>query len=151
MAGFFSSHRERERVNRPPSRPNRPEYLDEPDLRRPELQQPAPQRGRRDDQDNRRNDCDDDGRKRKPRMPGSQAILKAQEYFEALTGKVPEAISGLAPGKEGWKVTFDVVELERIPQTTDVLASYEMELDENGDLVNYRRVGRYYRNQVDEM
>ncbi|HXE51959.1 MAG TPA: gas vesicle protein [Tepidisphaeraceae bacterium] len=146
MAGFFGSHRERDRENRPPPRPDRPQYLDEDEPpRQPEqhdVRKPSEPEDRRDD--------DDGAHRRKPKMPGSQAIVRAREYLEALTGKSPEAISGLTPGKQGWKVTLDVVELERIPQTTDVLASYELELDDDGELVNYHRVGRYYRNQVDE-
>ncbi|MST33242.1 hypothetical protein GHK86_10985 [Acidimicrobiaceae bacterium USS-CC1] len=41
------------------------------------------------------------------------------------------------------------VELERVPATTSVLASYEAELDEEGTLLGYGRLRRYYRNQAD--
>jgi hypothetical protein len=34
--------------------------------------------------------------------------------------------------------------------TTDVLASYEVTLDEEGELLGYRRDRRYYRNQTDQ-
>lgn len=87
-----------------------------------------------------------------PKLPGSRAIRAAKEHLAELTGQMPEAVSGLTATPEGgWKVTLDVVELERIPQTTDVMASYEMELDGQGELVGYRRIRRYYRNQVDEI
>jgi Gas vesicle synthesis protein GvpO len=42
-----------------------------------------------------------------------------------------------------------VVELSRIPESTDVLALYEMELDDDRNLMRYDRVRRYYRSQAD--
>jgi len=43
---------------------------------------------------------------------------------------------------------METVELERVPRTTDIMASYLVELDEQGGLINYERVQRYYRNQA---
>jgi hypothetical protein len=88
--------------------------------------------------------------KSRPQMPGSAAARKAMEHLAQLTGQTPESISGLTATGDGWKVVLDVVELERIPRTTDVMASYEVELDGAGELAGYRRLTRYYRNQVDE-
>jgi len=105
-------------------------------------------RGRNDDDEHREGPHRD--RQSTPRMPGSRAAKMAMQHLLALTGQQPESLSGLTPSEGGWKVTLDVVELERIPRTTDVMASYEIELDEEGELVGYRRLGRYYRNQVDE-
>ena len=49
----------------------------------------------------------------------------------------------------GWKVTLEVVELRRIPESTDVLASYEVELDGDGKLLGFERGGRYTRSQAE--
>ena len=38
-----------------------------------------------------------------------------------------------------------MVEVRRIPNTTDVLAMYEVEVDGKGSLQGYRRVRRYVR------
>ena len=38
-----------------------------------------------------------------------------------------------------------MLELRRIPNTTDVLASYDVEVDSDGELQGYRRVHRYVR------
>jgi len=86
----------------------------------------------------------------RPRTSAAKAIAQAKEYVYELTGQEPEAVSGLSFGERGWKVTLDVVEMERVPRTTDVMASYELELDEQGELTGYRRLGRYYRSQVDQ-
>jgi len=37
--------------------------------------------------------------------------------------------------------------VRRVPESTDVLASYAVELDDQGDLVAYERMRRYYRAQ----
>ena len=46
-------------------------------------------------------------------------------------------------------MTVDVLELARIPNTTDVLGTYAVQLDESGTLRGYRRTGRFLRGQVD--
>ena len=51
---------------------------------------------------------------------------------------------------KGWVVTVEVVELERIPPTTNMLASYEAHLDRDGNLVELKRLRRYARNQADQ-
>ncbi|MGW8063725.1 gas vesicle protein GvpO [Streptomyces ziwulingensis] len=46
---------------------------------------------------------------------------------------------------DGWIVRVDVLEVARIPDTTSLLATYEVGLDSAGDLLQYRRVARYRR------
>ena len=46
-------------------------------------------------------------------------------------------------------LALEVIELNRIPESTDVLASYEMELDDNLDLRRYQQVRRYQRSRTD--
>jgi len=78
---------------------------------------------------------------------GSEAVEQAKELLTAMTGKECEAVSSLTPsGHGGWRVRVEVVELERIPQSTDILASYEVEIGGDGELKSYERVARYYRN-----
>jgi hypothetical protein len=62
-----------------------------------------------------------------------------------LTGKEVEGVTGLDRTDDGWTVHLDVLELRRIPATTDVLASYEVDLDSQGELEGYRRAQRYVR------
>lgn len=70
----------------------------------------------------------------------------ARELLE-LTGKQPEGITGLERTEDGdgWNVQVEVVEVRRIPDTTDVLALYEITTDERGRLQGYRRLKRYAR------
>ena len=96
----------------------------------------------------RRHEKHKNGRSR-PRLPANKAIARAREYVVDLTGQRPEAVTGLDSDADGWRVVLDVVELERVPHSTDVMASYEIRIGESGDLIAYRRLGRFYRNQVE--
>ncbi|NUR09304.1 MAG: gas vesicle protein [Nocardioidaceae bacterium] len=79
------------------------------------------------------------------RVSGGQvAGLAAQQLLE-LTGKEAEGVTGLERTDDGWRVQVEVVEVRRIPDTTDILALYEIEVDGDGDLQSYRRLRRYAR------
>jgi hypothetical protein len=70
-----------------------------------------------------------------------------------LLGKPVETVLGLEPHEDdegAWQVTVQVVELARIPNSTDVLGAYRVLLDSEGELAGYRRIRRYQRNQADE-
>lgn len=97
-----------------------------------------PERPRRGDHPGR-----DDGN---GRLSGMKAARLAREQLQELTGQSAEAVSGLSHHDEGWTVLLEVVELERVPRSTDIMASYRVDLDEDGELASYERVGRYYRN-----
>ena len=127
------------------------------DVRREGEHSPREAKGRDDEEedDDRDNPDAQDGRDQCPKsrpakFSGARAIQYARQYLEEVIGQIPESVSGLTRSDGGWKVTLDVVELERVPRSTDVLASYEVELDEDGELIGYHRIGRFYRNQVDE-
>ena len=69
----------------------------------------------------------------------------ARETIEDLTGRDVEAVTAMQWDGESWLLTVDVCELERIPNTTDVLASYVVQLDDGGGLLGYKRDRRYQR------
>ena len=74
---------------------------------------------------------------------------RAREILETLSGADVESVSGLERFHDGWRVTVEAVEVRRIPESTDVLATYDVELDDDGDLVRYERRRRYARAQSD--
>jgi hypothetical protein len=69
-----------------------------------------------------------------------------------LTGYRPEAVTALEWDEDTstWEITVDALELERIPNTTDLLGEYVVQLDEDGTLRGYRRSRRFQRGQADE-
>jgi len=79
-----------------------------------------------------------------------QAALSGARQLVELTGKAFEGIVGITKDDGGWTVEVEVLEMRRIPSTTDVLAVYEMTLDGDGDLAGYRRADRYVRGSAGE-
>jgi hypothetical protein len=101
-------------------------------------------------------DADDGGdRRRRPgRRSGGLSAGKAGQaalrQIAELTGKSPEGVHGVEPSEDGWTVGVDIVEDRRIPSSTDILATYEIDIDSDGELVSYRRVRRYQRGRGDD-
>ena len=101
---------------------------------------------------------DDRGRPepREDRPPGASpnevgdAVRQAREQLESLLGRSPESVSAMERTHDGWLVTVEVLEVARVPESTDVLASYEIELDNDRNLRRYARVRRYHRSQADQ-
>src|SRR3954447_9964380 len=104
--------------------------------------------GGRDDGSRSGNASSSGGRRRR-RLPAVQVVRQGVDQLREITGRGPDTVSGIEPTEDGWILQVELVELERIPASTSVLASYEVELDEEGNLLEYRRVRRYFRNQAD--
>ena len=84
------------------------------------------------------------------RLSAGELAQAALTTVQELTGYDPEAVTALEWDGELWEITVDVLELTRIPNTTDVLGEYVVKLDEAGKLHGYRRERRYQRGQVTE-
>lgn len=72
------------------------------------------------------------------------------QQVSELTNRQPESVTTLESTDAGWRVGVEVVESHRIPDSTDILAVYETELDGDGELLSYRRSQRYYRGRAQE-
>jgi hypothetical protein len=83
------------------------------------------------------------------RMSARELTTVAKETVADLTGFPPESVSGMQWDGDNWLVTVDVCELERIPSTTDVMATYVVQLDEHGGIVGYNRTRRFIRGQAE--
>jgi hypothetical protein len=89
---------------------------------------------------------------------GSKNSLSAKDAIQRVRGELPELLgrkveSVLGVERNGddlWQVTVQVVELARIPNSTDVLGCYEVTLDGVGELAGYQRRRRYTRGQADD-
>lgn len=84
---------------------------------------------------------------RKKPNPADLARAAVRTVAE-FTGRQPQSVLGLQRDGDGWNVTVEVLELSRVPSSTDVLASYVVTLDDDGDVVGYERRRRYQRAQV---
>jgi hypothetical protein len=96
------------------------------------------------------------GDRRRRRTPQGGAVRTARQAVKAalrqvmdLTGKQAESITNVERREDGWMIGIEVVEDRRIPSSADILASYEAIVDQDGELIAYRRVGRYIRGRSD--
>jgi hypothetical protein len=87
---------------------------------------------------------------RRSELSAIEAAQQAREHLSALLGRPIESVLGVDRDHGSWVVTAQVLELSRIPNTTDVLGEYEATLDRRGEIVRYRRTHRYHRAHVDE-
>jgi hypothetical protein len=88
--------------------------------------------------------------KRREQSAGVAIAARAREELVELTGLEAEGVTALEQEEDGaWRVTVEMLELSRIPETDDMLGSYEVELDEDGEILSYRRLRRYSRSQSD--
>jgi hypothetical protein len=79
------------------------------------------------------------------KVPAMKVARMAAQQLAELTGREPECVIGIHRTDDGWQVDLEVVESRRIPDSTDILATYSVETDEDGDLMGYQRVRRYVR------
>ncbi|GAA1811859.1 gas vesicle protein [Planosporangium flavigriseum] len=79
----------------------------------------------------------------------AQVARTALGEFAELTGLAPEAMTGARPDGDGWSFLVDVTELERIPATSSVMATYRVDADRLGHITSYERLRRFSRNATD--
>src|SRR4051794_28928504 len=79
----------------------------------------------------------------------SKIVPKARRELEQLLGREAESVSGFERENGHWKINLEVVELSRIPDSADVLGSYELVLDDEGKLARMTRTRRYQRSEVE--
>lgn len=91
---------------------------------------------------------EDDGRDDQVRT-ASAAARAAVDQIAQLTAKRPEGVIAVEPGDDGWRVSVEVLEDQRIPSSADILAIYEAAIANSGDLTSYRRIRRYGRGHGD--
>jgi hypothetical protein len=73
----------------------------------------------------------------------------ARRQVAEMTGLQSGTVTGFdRAGDDRWVVTVEVVELARIPNTMDVMGTFDVTLSEGGELVGLRRTGRHRRSET---
>lgn len=83
-------------------------------------------------------------------MPVAEAMRLAAGQLAELLQCEPGSVSAVKATDDGWTADVEVVEVERIPETTSVMGSYRVQLDDQGNLLGYERTRRYSRGQIDQ-
>jgi Gas vesicle synthesis protein GvpO len=76
-------------------------------------------------------------------------IARAKAHVEQVLGSEAESVSGVERANGSWRVSVEVVQMRRVPESTDVLASYAVVVDGDGDLISLQETRRYRRSQAD--
>jgi hypothetical protein len=84
------------------------------------------------------------------RIDAREAAGRALSYMVEMTGQEPEVVIAVEPDDDRWLVQVELLELARVPETTDVLGCYEVEVSYEGEPLAYRRTRRYHRGRVGE-
>ncbi|GLW55495.1 gas vesicle protein GvpO [Kitasatospora phosalacinea] len=84
------------------------------------------------------------------RIDAAEAARRAAAQVRAMTGRSPEGVTAVERTEDGWRIGIEVVESRRIPDSTDILALYRVDLGGDGDLLAYRRESRYHRGRFPE-
>ncbi|WP_328396094.1 gas vesicle protein GvpO [Nocardia sp. NBC_00416] len=79
----------------------------------------------------------------------ADAGASAMAQLVELTPKQILGATSTEPTEDGWLVEIEVLEDHRIPSSADMLALYEVEIDQDGNLLAYRRTRRYARGSAD--
>lgn len=82
------------------------------------------------------------------RVTAREVVDLAREYIAEMTERQPLQMTSVSPTEDGWLVEVEVIEDRRIPSSSDILALYEVELDDTGELLAYQRTRRYLRGQT---
>lgn len=82
-------------------------------------------------------------------MRASEIGGLAKEELQGLTGLKAETVSSVQKQGDHWDVTVDMIEMHVTPNSRDVLAIYDVQIDAEGNILGYRRMGRYVRSQVE--
>lgn len=66
-------------------------------------------------------------------------IEKAREEISKITGLELSSTLGAVKEEKGWKVTFEMVEKHSLPDQMDILATYEVILDNDANVIEFNR------------
>jgi hypothetical protein len=83
-------------------------------------------------------------------MTAAQVVMHALKEVAHVSGLDADHVSSVACEPDGWHVTVDLIELRRIPASTDVIAAYDAVFSPDGSLLSYHRRRRYFRDQMTE-
>ncbi|MFI1158503.1 gas vesicle protein [Streptomyces sioyaensis] len=90
-----------------------------------------------------------EGKSGPKRIGAPAAMHHAAAQLAQMLQCEPGSVSALKGTDDGWSADVEVVEIQRVPDTASVMASYRVYLDDQGELVGYERTRRYARGQID--
>jgi len=78
-----------------------------------------------------------------------QLIEIAREELSKVTGLELSTTLATVKDERGWRVSIDLIEKHSIPDQMDILATYDVVLDDDGKLIEFNRTGLRKRCDVE--
>ena len=75
---------------------------------------------------------------------------RAKEQLARVTGFKPVGVVGVSRDNGGWQLSIDMLEMVRVPDSTDLLGTYLVSLDEKGEIVRFQKRGSHLRGEPQE-
>ncbi len=79
----------------------------------------------------------------------AQIVKNARSELNSLTGLDVSSTIEVVREDIEWRVVLEVVEKHSIPESMDILASYETRLDGEGNMLDFRRIGMRRRIDIE--
>ena len=82
-------------------------------------------------------------------MQLTQITERAKIQLAMATNLEPLIVSGADKEADGWRLTIEMLELDRIPEAQGIVGAYEVRLSDEGDLVTWHRTGLRRRDDTE--
>jgi len=80
-------------------------------------------------------------------MTMPELVERAREEISRLTNLELSSTLGAAKDEKGWHISLELIEKHSIPDQMDILAIYDVWLDDEGNLLEFNR--RRLRKRID--
>lgn len=80
----------------------------------------------------------------------ARALETAREELRSLTGLRLSTTVGTSRSGKGWCIALEMVEKASVPDSMDLLATYEAQVDWEGHVIEFKRKGLRKRMDPDE-
>jgi len=78
-----------------------------------------------------------------------QITERAKAQLATATNLEPLLVSGADKETGGWRLTVEMIELDRIPEAQGIIGAYDVRVDNEGELVTWHRIGLRRRDETD--
>ena len=73
-------------------------------------------------------------------MKVKEVSEKAKKELKEIIGKKTEGVPTIRKNEEGWNVQVEILEKEKIPDTESLIGIYELEMNQEGEIEEYKRI-----------
>ena len=80
-----------------------------------------------------------------------ESVTKGKEQLQSVLDLDVSSVIGASRREDGWQLMIEFIERKAIPDTQDLLGTYEVFLNEDGDLTGYERVRVRKRMDLEEV